>query len=226
MNIKKVKTHDEIAQAYKSEPWWYDLRGFFILKLSYRAGLFEQVRFFGGNLGPKHLEVAIGSGTFFDLILGYRKLKRLGRIDVTGIDYAQSMLAGAIKRFSGKIDIELFLVDVAQMNFRSDSFDSINIANAIHCFPDVDGALQQAYRVLKPGGKLAANVLLYPRSGGKFFKNIAQRINDWGMRKGILFTPYEKEDIRQRFLKTGFTIDLEEIRGNCFNLVLRKPVFS
>ena len=25
------KSREEIALAYKSEPWWYDLRGFFIL---------------------------------------------------------------------------------------------------------------------------------------------------------------------------------------------------
>ena len=50
------KTRDEIALAYKSEPWWYDLRGFFILTFAYNSTLPSQLRFFGPNYGPRHME--------------------------------------------------------------------------------------------------------------------------------------------------------------------------
>ncbi|MGN2393366.1 class I SAM-dependent methyltransferase, partial [Pelomicrobium sp. G1] len=31
------KTLEKIAQAYSSPPWWYDVRGFFILTFAYRS---------------------------------------------------------------------------------------------------------------------------------------------------------------------------------------------
>ncbi len=89
-------------------------------------------------------------------------------------------------------------------------------------FPDVDGALRGVFRVLKPGGTLAANVLLYPR-GRWPLKNIAERINRWGIRKGILYTPYEQQDVRQRVVNAGFEITFEEVSGNCYNVRARKP---
>lgn len=218
----RKKTREEIAQAYSSEPWWYDVRGFLILTFAYRSTLWNQLRFFGPNMGANHLEVAIGTGTLFEMILGWRRRKGLPKVKVTGVDYAESMLAGAMHRFGREPDIALEHADVAAMDFPDDFFDTANVANAVHCFPDVAGALRGIHRVLKPGGTLAANVLLYPR-GPQPFRGIAQRINDWGIRKGILVTPYEQADIRARFVAAGFEIVREEVSGNCYNLLAAKP---
>ena len=92
----------------------------------------------------------------------------------------------------------------------------------MHCFPDVDGALRGVLRVLKAQGTLAANVLLYPE-GRWPLKNIAARINRWGVRKGILYTPYLQGDIRQRIVNAGFEIISEGVSGNCYNVLARKP---
>lgn len=218
----RKKSREEIAQAYSSEPWWYDVRGFLILTFAYRSTLWNQLRFFGPNIGERHLEVAIGTGTLFELVLGWRRRKRLPVTQVTGVDYAESMLAGAMHRFRKHPEIELLHADVAAMDFPDATFDTANVANAVHCFPDVDGALRGIHRVLKPGGTLAANVLLYPR-GPEPLRSIAQRINDWGIRKGILYTPYEQADIRARFVAAGFQIAREEVSGNCLNLLAIKP---
>jgi ubiquinone/menaquinone biosynthesis C-methylase UbiE len=216
------KSRDEIARAYKSEPWWYDVRGFFILTFAYNDTLWRQLRLFGPNFGQRHLEVACGTGTLLDLILRWRRWKNLPKVSIVGIDYAEPMLAGARHRFAGKRGLEFLHADVAEMPFDTASFDTANIANAVHCFPDVDGGLRDVHRVLKPGGTLAANVLLYPR-GIWPFRGIAERINRWGMRKGILYTPYEQADIRQRIQRAGFEILTEEVSGNCCNVLARKP---
>jgi hypothetical protein len=50
------KSSDEIAQAYRSEPWWYDVRGMFILTFAYNSTLGHQLRFFGPNYGPDTLK--------------------------------------------------------------------------------------------------------------------------------------------------------------------------
>lgn len=216
------KTRDEIAQAYSSEPWWYDVRGFFILTFAYNSTIWAQLRFFGKNYGERHLEVACGTGTLLELILKWRRWKGLPNVRITGIDYAESMLAGAMHRFSDNPDLDFHHADAAALPFDADTFDTANIANSIHCFPDVDGALRDILRVLKPGGHLAANVLLYPR-GVEPFKWIAGRINAWGIKKGILYSPYHAEDIRQRMLRAGFHVLSEDISGNCFNILVEKP---
>lgn len=215
------KDRDEIAAAYSSEPWWYDLRGFFILTFAYRSTLFEQLRLFGGNIGPRHLEVAIGTGTLFELILRWRRWKKLPVADVVGIDYAPRMLAGARRRFARHPGIRLELADVAHLPMADDSFDTANIANAVHCLPEVDAGLAEVRRVLKPGGCVALNVLLHPR-GWAPLRGIARRINDWGMRKGILVTPYEAQDVRQRLEAAGLAIEREWVRGNTLNVLACK----
>ena len=217
-----VKSRDDVAVAYDSSPWWYDFRGFLILTFAYNSTLTRQLRLFGSNFGEKHLEVACGTGTLLDLTLRWRRWKKLPQVHVTVIDYAESMLAGAKHRFVTNTHVELRRADAAELPYREASFDTANIANSIHCFPDVDGALRDIFRVLRPGGTLAANVLLYPR-GIWPFKQIAERINRWGMRKGILHTPYRVEEIRRRFLDAGFQIVSETVSGNCYNLLARRP---
>ena len=220
--MTKGKTRDEIAEAYSSEPWWYDIRGFFILTFAYNSTINTQLRFFGPHFGPNHLEVACGTGTLLELVLRWRKWKKMKPVKVTGIDYAPSMLAGAKKRFANDSQVHIQHADAANLPFPEASFDTANIANSIHCFPTVDEALRDIHRVLKPGGTLAANVLLYP-DGVTPLRWAAQRINDWGIKKGILYSPFEQQDIRQRFIAAGYEISREFKAGNTWNVVARKP---
>lgn len=217
-----MKTKEEVTNAYSSEPWWYDARGFLILTFAYNSTLPAQLRFFGLNLGLRHLEVACGTGTLLDLLLRWRRWNRLAEVDIVGVDYADRMLAGARHRFRGRPGMQFLHADAAQLPFDDAAFDTANIANAVHCLPEVDASLRSVWRVLKPGGSLAANVLLYPR-GPWPLRGIAERINRWGMRKGILVTPYEEADIRQRFVAAGFQIVSERVSGNCYEVLARKP---
>lgn len=216
------KNRDEIAEAYSSPPWWYDIRGFLILTFAYNSTLGTQLRFFGPNMGSDHLEIACGTGTLLEMTLKWRRRRGLPETRVVAVDYAESMLDGARKRFAATDSVTVRHADAADLPFDDGSFDTVGIANSVHCFPDVNGAIREALRVLKPGGTLAANVLLYPRTVQPF-RTIAGRINDWGMRKGILTTPYAAEDIRARLVNTGFEVLQERVSGNCYNLLLRRP---
>jgi ubiquinone/menaquinone biosynthesis C-methylase UbiE len=216
------KSRDEIAAAYDSPPWWYDARGFLILTFAYNSTLGRQLRLFGPNFGAEHLELACGTGTLMEFVLRWRRWKKLPEVHVVGVDYAESMLAGARRRFATHPNIELRHADAADLPYPDASFDTANIANSLHCFPNVDAALREVFRVLRPGGTLAANVLVYPR-GVWPLKAIAERINRWGMRKGILNTPYRVEDIRGRILNVGFRTVSEAMSGNCYEVLARKP---
>ncbi|MFN8065243.1 MAG: methyltransferase domain-containing protein [Vicinamibacterales bacterium] len=217
-----IKTRDEIAAAYASPPLWYDVRGFFILTFAYNSTLPRQLRFFGANMGPRHLELACGSGTLLGLTLLYRRLKRLPMPEISAADYAESMLAGAIRRFRGNSRVDVRLADAAALPYPDASFHTVNVANAVHCFPDIDGALREIRRVLKPGGTLAVNVLLYPRTPWPL-NRIAQRLDEWGIRKGILFTPYEQEDVLRRVAAAGLDVRSTTISGNCLELLASRP---
>lgn len=217
------KNRDEIAEAYDSPPWWYDVRGFFILTFAYNSTIGTQLRFFGPNFGPDHIEIACGTGTLLEMIMKWRQRQKLPKVKVIGIDYAPSMLAGARKRFANDPQVTVQHADAAQLPFADNTFDTANIANSIHCFPTIDGALTDILRVLKPGGTLAANVLLYP-TGFAPLRWAAQKINDWGIRKGILYSPFRQEDIRQKMLAAGYEIASDFKAGNTWNVVARKPM--
>jgi ubiquinone/menaquinone biosynthesis C-methylase UbiE len=216
-----AKSRDEIAEAYKSPPWWYDIRGFLILTFAYNSTLGAQLRFFGPSMGTTHLEVACGTGTLLAFVFKWRRRRKLPPTHVVAIDYAESMLAGARRRFVGRTDVDVRHADAAALPYPDATFDTASIANAVHCLPDVESALADVFRVLKPGGTFAANVLLYPR-GIQPLRAIAERINRWGIRKGILYTPYHAEDVRARFRAAGFEITHEFISGNCHFVLARK----
>jgi ubiquinone/menaquinone biosynthesis C-methylase UbiE len=201
--------------AYTSSTWWYDLRGFGILTFSYRDTLGSQIGFFERNLKATHLEVAVGTGTLFKMVLRRRGKNAAALPEkIIGVDYSPEMLEGSKRRFSRSRNVTLMLQDVTCMQFADGTFDSINIANALHCFADVDAALSEVRRVLKPGGTLAVNALLHPR-GFFLSRRIAQAINRWGIKKGILYTPFAEDEIRNRIEKSGLRIQQSVAKGNC-----------
>jgi ubiquinone/menaquinone biosynthesis C-methylase UbiE len=212
---------EKIDEAYSSEPWWYDLRGFLILTFAYQTTLPSQIRLFANHMGAKHLEAAIGTGTLFEMILKFRKFKRLPTIKVLGFDYAERMLAGARKRFKKETQLDLLRADAANLPIENNSFDTASIANAIHCLPDVEGSFKELFRVLKPGGTLVGNCLLEPVGNG-LLDGIARRINTWGIKKGILHRPYSESEVIELLEKSGFQITKSEIKGNCLNFVASK----
>jgi len=53
-----------------------------------------------------------------------------------------------------KQQVQHVLADGADLPFADHSFDYLTISDALHHFRDVETALDEALRVLKPGGKL------------------------------------------------------------------------
>jgi ubiquinone/menaquinone biosynthesis C-methylase UbiE len=88
---------------------------------------------------------------------------------VLGCDYSESMLTEARRRIradpklsssSLKTRLDLVRLDVGQIPMQTESVDCLHAGAAMHCWPDLDAAVKEIYRVLKPGGRYFATTFL------------------------------------------------------------------
>lgn len=212
----------KVIDAYSDPTWLYDIRGFLILTFAYQDTIQRQIRFFSKNIKNEHAEIAVGSGTLFSIILRYHKFCNLPKPSSIHVsDYVPSMLASAQKRFACHSNITVEIADLCKLPYRDNQFNSVNIANSMHCIHYLEHALHEVYRVLKPGGTFASNTLTYPREG--LLKPLAEKINQWGTKKGILHKPYTPDEMRKIFSNTGFIVLEELIIGNVYYALVQRP---
>lgn len=213
--------HEVQKSGYEVPYWWYDIRGFFIFKMSYQDSLLRTVHAFAKNLTEEHLEVAVGSGSFLDLCLMWGRL--IGKKGKgVAFDYMPDMLKGAKTKFGKSHKWQIEAQDVTKLPYENESFQSINTANAFHCFSDPQTASNELFRVLKPGGSMVVNIVTPPRGFG-WQKRIAQRQVEWGKRTRILHDVIDKIDAEAIFAESGFSIDEAQWRGNNLIVKLGKP---
>ncbi len=216
-----VLSGEKVKKAYSDPTWWYDIRGFFIVHLTYRTTLFPQIKFFEEHLSANHLEIAVGSGSLLRIILFFRRLRRKPVSNIIGIDYVGTMAESAKDKFKRFKNVTIEQGDASHLRFADNTFDSIGIANAFHCFAKPQESLKEIYRVLRPNGVLAVNVLLHPRDSSLANK-ISAAVNAWGQKKGILYRAYDADEVRDMFKAQGFTIAQDTMMGNMVNILAVK----
>jgi ubiquinone/menaquinone biosynthesis C-methylase UbiE len=90
---------------------------------------------------------------------------------VLGCDYSESMLLEARRRVSRdplfqpsnttrSTRVDLVRLDVGQIPMQDSSVDCLHAGAAMHCWPDLDAAILEIHRVLKPGGRYFATTFL------------------------------------------------------------------
>ncbi len=99
--------------------------------------------------GERLLDVACGKGAV--LLPAWEK-----GAQVTGIDLSPQMLEEAKKRVPSQVS--LLEMDAEHLNFPDQAFDVVFCAFGLFFFPDIQAALSQMRRVLKPGGRLVVSV--------------------------------------------------------------------
>ena len=87
---------------------------------------------------------------------------------VLGCDYSESMLTEARRRIDGErklnslktTHLDLVQLDVGNIPMQDGTVDCLHAGAAMHCWPDLDAAASEIYRVLKPGGRYFATTFL------------------------------------------------------------------
>ena len=104
--------------------------------------------------GDRVLDAACGTG---DLALADL---RAGAAAVTALDFSPRMLERARRKSR---DVEWIEGDLLALPFADASFDAATIGFGIRNVADLDGALAELRRVLRPGGRLAVLEITRPR---------------------------------------------------------------
>ncbi len=102
--------------------------------------------------GQKLLDVAGGTGD-----VSFRFIKRAGSAHATVCDMTESMLVAGAQRAEADAlasSLDWVVGDAMQLPFESNSFDVYTISFGIRNVTRIPDALAEAYRVLKPGGRL------------------------------------------------------------------------
>ena len=78
---------------------------------------------------------------------------------VTGIDLAEGMVQETAREAIGRglTNVEVRRMDAEHLDFLDSSFDAILCGFALHFFPQLERALAEFHRTLKPGGRIAVS---------------------------------------------------------------------
>jgi SAM-dependent methyltransferase len=101
-----------------------------------------------GGLGPgrRVLELGCGTGVFLE------KTARSGAV-IHGLDLSEDLLAKARARLKDLANVTLDEGNAEQMPYPAGDFDVVYGSSVLHHL-DLDAALKEIHRVLKPGGRL------------------------------------------------------------------------
>ena len=98
--------------------------------------------------GLSILDLGCGTG---DML---RRFAAAGAARLVGVDASDGMLEVASRLCDGYGNFELLAGSAESLPFPAEEFDIVTSCIAFHHFPDPSGALREAGRVLKPGGRL------------------------------------------------------------------------
>src|SRR5688572_25264997 len=159
------------------------------------------------ELKPGEVVLDLGSGGGIDVLLSARRVGPTGK--AYGIDMTDEMLTVAEenKRKSGLMNVEFLKGEIENIPLPDNSVDVIISNCVINLSAAKDKVLQEAFRVLKPGGRFAVSDVV---TRGEIPSEIRGRVLLW---VGCIAGALEENEYREKLRKAGFeSIEVEPTR--------------
>jgi len=159
------------------------------------------------QLNPGEVVLDLGSGGGIDVLLSAKRVGPTGK--VYGLDMTDEMLALAREnqRKSGAANVEFLKGEIEQIPLPEASVDVIISNCVINLSADKDRVLAEAFRVLKPGGRLAVSDVVVR---GEVPPAIRRSVELW---IGCVAGALEEREYRDKLAAAGFaSIEVEPTR--------------
>lgn len=159
------------------------------------------------QLKPGETVLDLGSGGGIDVLLSARRVGPAGK--AYGLDMTDEMLALANenKRKAGAENVEFLKGHIESIPLPDNTVDVIISNCVINLSADKDRVLREAFRVLKPGGRLAVSDVV---TRGEIPEAVRQSVLAW---VGCLAGALEEQDYRGKLAAAGFgQIEVEPTR--------------
>ncbi len=156
------------------------------------------------HLNPGETVLDLGSGGGIDVLLSARRVGPTGR--VYGLDMTDEMLALAREnqRKAGVENVEFLKGEIESIPLPDSSVDVIISNCVINLSADKDGVFAEAFRVLRPGGRLAVSDVVVR---GPIPSEIRRSMELWA---GCVAGALEDSEYREKLANAGFEeIDIE-----------------
>lgn len=144
----------------------------------------------------------LGSGAGFDCFLALKKVGPTGK--VIGVDMTEEMIdkAKSIAEKNDKTNVEFRLGDIENLPVETESIDVIISNCVINLAPNKSKVFNEAYRVLKKGGKMFVSDIVLLKELNENQKNDNELIS--GCVAGALL----KEDYLRKIKQSGFEVKI------------------
>lgn len=159
------------------------------------------------ELRPGEIVLDLGSGGGIDVLLSARRVGPIGK--AYGLDMTDEMLALANenKRKAGAENVEFLKGEIENIPLPDNSVDVIISNCVINLSADKDRVLCEAFRVLKPGGRLAVSDVV---TRGAIPNEIREQILLW---VGCIAGALEETEYRSKLTAAGFgQVEVEPTR--------------
>jgi len=159
------------------------------------------------KLSPGETVLDLGSGGGIDVLLSARRVGPMGK--AYGLDMTDEMLALANqnKKKSGVENVEFLKGEIENIPLPDNSVDVIISNCVINLSADKDRVLREAFRVLKPGGRLAVSDVV---TRGEIPAEIRKNVLLW---VGCVAGALDENEYRGKLSASGFEqIDLDPTR--------------
>jgi len=150
------------------------------------------------TLQPGEIVLDLGSGGGIDVLLSARRVGPTGK--AYGLDMTDEMLALAAEnqRKAGLENVEFIKGEIEHIPLPDNSVDVVISNCVINLSADKDRVLREAFRVLKPGGRLAVSDVV---TRGAMLPEIRERVLLW---VGCIAGALEESEYKSKLGSVGF----------------------